>query len=307
MQLRDIQYVIAAAESGSFSKAAEAIYVTQPTLSQAIQRLEEELGEKLFVREKNPISLTYAGKLFLEDGYKVDQIINTIPKKMSDIQNLRRGRLDIGISQFYGKYYFAKIIPQFQKKYPGIELHITEEISAVLEDKILNGKLDFCIFSLPILSERIIYETIFEEEIMFAVPRDHPLNTSVTAQEGDDIQAIDLALFAKDDFIMIKPGQRMHIIGMDLCKQAGFTPHIIFETRNTETANVFIANGMGVGFIPASVRAVTPVKDRPVYFHLKSLPTTRCFVVAYSNNNYLSEAAKAFIAFAKKNETRSSS
>jgi DNA-binding transcriptional LysR family regulator len=297
MQIRDMEYAVALAEAGGFSRAAERVFVTQPALSQGIQRLEDELGVKLFNRESSPLAPTSAGEIFLEETRSLLEIYNTIPKKMTDLQNLRRGKINIGISQFYGRYYLSEIIHQFHRKYPGIELYMVEEISSVLEDMILKGRLDFCIFSLPIIAPDIVWKPIFEEEILFAVPKDHPLNATHLNSKSKKLSEVDLSLFANDNFIIIKSGQRLHTITLDFCKQMGFTPNIIFETRNVETANIFVARGMGVGFVPAGLLRVIAAKDRAVYYHLKSLNPKRTFVVAYHENHYLSNAAKAFIEF----------
>ena len=293
MQLRDYMYAVAIAEQGSFTKAAKHLYVTQSALSQGISKLEAELGVKLFNRETIPITLTQAGEIFVKDSYAILQIYGNIPKKMADLEHLRIGKLNIGISQFYGRYYFSKVIPLFRKKYPGIELHITEEISSVLEDMILNGSLDFSIFSLPNKSSLIEYEPIFDEPILFALPKNHPLS------KEHDNNNIDLSLFAQEGFIMIKEGQRMRSISMDLCSQAGFEPNIIFETRSVETVNAFIAAGMGVGFVPDAVRLVTLKEQQAAYFNLKNQNTTRQFVAGFMKGGYLSTAARTFIAFAK--------
>lgn len=183
------------------------------------------------------------------------------------------------------------------KKYPGIELHITEEISSVLEYMVLQGKLDFCIFSLPIASPNIAYEPLFEEEVLFAVPPEHPVNRVFLPSKRQ--HKVDLSLFAKDSFILIKEGQRLRTLAMEWFNQIGFSPNIIFETRSTETAHAFIAGGMGVGFVPDAVRKLTPQKSRAVYYGLQGIDTRRQFVAGYHRSAFLSAAAKAFIVFAK--------
>ena len=293
MQLRDYMYVIAIAEQGSFTKAAKHLYITQSALSQGVSKLEVELGTKLFIRETTPITLTQAGEILLKDSYAILQIYGNIPKKIADLEHLCTGRLNIGISEFYCRYYFSKVIPLFRKKYPGIELHITEEISSVLEKMILRGNLDLSIFSRPDKSPLIDYEPIFDEPFLFATPKNHPLNKE---HENNNIA---LSLFAHEDFIMIKEGQRMRNISMDLCSQAGFEPNIIFETRSAETVNAFIAAGMGVGFVPDAVRLVTLKEQQAAYFNLKNQNTTRRFVAGFMKGGYLSNAARTFITFAK--------
>ena len=299
MQMREIEYVATVAEHGSFSKAAEKLFVSQPALSQSVQRLEEKLGVKLLNRAGNPVVLTDAGQQFMEQGYEILLAREMIYKKMADVKNMASGKLTIGISQFYGKYYISRLLPLFNKKYPGIKVHITEEISSVLEEMILQGKIDFGIFSLPISSRKIRYETIFAEEILFAAPKGHPITKHTNPGKSTTIPKVNLSLFSGEDFIMVKEGQRLHTIGMELCKKAGFVPRVVFESRNTETVNAFIAGGMGVGFIPEAIRKYSLPEHRALYFHLKGMETSRSFVAAYHEDGYLSLAAKACITFAK--------
>ncbi|MDD4510590.1 MAG: LysR family transcriptional regulator, partial [Oscillospiraceae bacterium] len=107
MQLRDLEYVVAIAQTGSFSKAAAQMFVSQPALSQAVARLEEEFGLQIFHRTRGVITPTEAGRVLLEDGLSVLQMSIRIQKRMSDVQNLRTGQVSIGISHLYGKYYFS--------------------------------------------------------------------------------------------------------------------------------------------------------------------------------------------------------
>lgn len=299
MQMREIEYIAAVSELGSFSKAAEKLFVSQPALSQSVQRLEDKLGVKLLNRASAPITLTDAGRQFMEQGYEILSARDMIYKKMTDMKDMVSGSLTIGISQFYGKYYISRLLPLFNKQYPGIKVHITEEISSVLETMILQGRIDFGIFSLPIGNPKIHSETIFEEELLFAVPNHHPMLQRAKPARSGALPKVELAHFKDDDFIMVKEGQRLHTIGMELCRKAGFEPKIVFESRNTETVNAFIAGGMGVGFIPEAIRKYSLPEHRANYFHLKGMQTSRSFVAAYNGDGYLSRAAKACIAFAK--------
>lgn len=299
MQIREIEYVAAVAECGNFSRAAETLYVSQPALSQAIQRLEEKLGVKLLNRARSPVVLTDIGRQVMEYGNEILAARKMIHRKIADAKEIATGAVTIGIPQFYGKYYISRLLPMFSRKYPGVQVNITEEISDVLEDMILRGRVDFAIIALPVGSPKIACELLFEEELYLAVPKQHPGNAFAKADKRGGISKINLSRFRDDNFIMAKQGQRLHTIGMDLCKKAGFEPNIVFQSRNMETINAFIAEGMGVGFIPEAVRRYSLPEHRANYFHLEGMRTHRSFGVAYREGDYLSLAAKACIAFAK--------
>jgi DNA-binding transcriptional LysR family regulator len=304
MQIHDIEDVIAIAETGSFSKAAaDRVFITQSALSQGIKKLEDELGVKLFDRSTSPVRPTREGKVFIEEGYKVLRAFNDIPKKIADMRELRKGRLSIGVTQFYSRGHFPRVLYRFKQAYPGIEVRIVEEGSSILEELLENGKLDFSFFSLPIKSANIAWEKIFNEDILFAVPRNHPVNKQFKNADKRGMQTVDLAQFKNDNFIIEREGQRLRTIAMDLCRKAGFEPKVTVETRNVNALNGFILAGMGVGFVTKSVWDILRPRDRAVYYHLKGSPA-RTFAAACCANSYLPRAAKAFIRLAKEDAAK---
>lgn len=298
MQLRVIQYVLKVAETGSFSKAAELLFVSQPALSQSIKRLENELGVELFRRENNTVTVTSAGELFLEDGKAIAELSERIKKRMYDVQDLKYGDISIGVSPFYEKYYLSKILPEFHRQYPGVQIKVIENYTGVLEELVMERKIDLCIMSLPLSIPSLHYEPLFEEIILLAVPPGHPLNSEIPSASGGERPVADLSLFRNEKFIMYKQGRRMRAIGMDLCNQAGFVPDIIFETHNCETINALIAGGMGVGFVPMATEICCPPEQRAVYYSLRLKKAVRTFAVVHNNSIYHSSAVKEFIRIA---------
>jgi LysR family hydrogen peroxide-inducible transcriptional activator len=293
LQLRDIKNVIAIAEEKSFSKAAEKLYVSQPALSQQILRLEDWLGVKLFARNSNSVTLTYAGKVFLEDGQTIVQLSDRIIKRMSDIQELKRGSLVVGVSPFYQKCYFSKVLPVFQNKFPGIKVSVIEAYSEELADLLLNGKLDLCIGALPV-PPGIKYEKLFDESILIALPKSHRLCSQLKPENGCSHPLIDMAILKDEQFIFYKPGRKMWNRCMDICHEANFEPNIIFETHSCEVINAVIAQNMGVGFVPEAMEFTCPKEQQPFYCRVNSDKAKRTFVVEYLDD-YLSLAAKEFI------------
>lgn len=298
MQLRDIEYVVSIAEAGSFSKAAILLYTSQPALSKSILRLEDELGVKLFIRHNNKTSLTRAGELFVEDAHKVLLLSAQIKKKMEDIQQNNDGRITFGISQYNGQIYFSKILLEFKNRYPNIKLNVVEDFSSNLERELLSGNLDFAMFTLPICSDDLKYEHLFYEEMLLAVPPDHPVNTTVKSEPGQ-FGTVKLSNFKDDNFILMKPKHRLRAIENSLFRQAGFEPKIVFESRSSDTIQSFVTGGIGLGFISAAMQRNTPAEWQSSYFHLEDVDANRDHVIAYNKNGYLSHASIAFINLAK--------
>lgn len=169
MQLRDIHYVLAAADEGSFSKAAVKVHVSQPALSQLIQRLEDELGVKLFVRKSNRVTLTPAGKIFYEDGKVILALSDQLIHKMNDFQSLKKGELTISVSPFYQKCYLLGVLSEFQKRHFGIKVRIVDAFSSDSETLLVQGQVDLAFVMLPYQNKSIKYERVFEERIFLAV------------------------------------------------------------------------------------------------------------------------------------------
>lgn len=300
MQLRDIQYVITVAQESSFSKAADVLFISQPALSQSIKRLENELSIRLFIRETNSIRLTAAGKIFVADGIEILRLSNALRAKMSDIINLRDCNLKIGISTFYSTCYLPKIIPAFQRQYPSIHLEIIEESSNMLEELASEGKADFCMIPAPLDNKHLDSQVVYQEQILLAVPANHPLNRQITPALSSGFPFIDLALVKDEPFIFLKKHQKFTRMGMQLCQQAGFFPNIVFETVNWNTIHSLVSTGMGIGFIPEILSESKSMENPPVYYRIMADNTTRPYVIAYKKGAVLPPAALNFIEVAKK-------
>ncbi len=296
--LRDIGYFTEIIRQQSFSKAAQTLYVSQPALSQAVSRLEEEFGQKLLHRNKGAIIPTEAGKILAEEGESMLRISERIHVKMSDILNLHTGRITVGISHLYGKYYFSHIMPTFINRYPEIKVHVVEDTSSKLEQLLEDGIIDLAFFSTPSSSKKQEQQYLFTEPLLFAVPPNHPINRRYP-QDGLHLHTISLSLFKDDNFLMIKAGQRLHDIGYALCAKAGFIPQVVFESGNSELINTFIAKGLGVGFLPMAVRSTCLPEHRAVYYLLDDPDASRRYVVSYQKNRSLSLAAQRFIEVAQ--------
>ena len=158
MDLKEFEYVLAINEERSFSKAAKRLFISQPSLSQYINRLEGQLGITIFDRNTIPLSLTYEGSLYIESIKSILNIVTNMQKSFEDISNLKKGRVNIGLTPSKANNPLPAILPAFKEAYPGIDLIITERTSTELEDMLLKGQVDVCMLNLPIKSKGIEYE-----------------------------------------------------------------------------------------------------------------------------------------------------
>jgi len=288
VELRQLAYVVQIAEERSFSRAAEKLHITQPSLSQQLSKLEKELGVLLFKRNTSSVELTHAGAVFVEKATRILDQVEQLRREMEDIAELRRGRLVIGSLPITGAHLLPRVIPAFRAAYPEIELVLVEETTRQLEKLTAEGGTDVSLLTLPLTEPTLVGEPVYEEDILLAVPAGHPL-----AAAG---KPVPLAALKGEPFVTLKKGQGFRAMVHELCQSAGFSPNVVFESANIETVQSLIAAGMGIGFVPRMVirQAPDPAEPVPVYLPLAERPT-RTLVIAYRKGRYLSKAAEAFI------------
>jgi LysR family hydrogen peroxide-inducible transcriptional activator len=300
MELRQLQYAIQIAVERNFSRAAEKLHIAQPSLSQQLSKLEKEIGVLLFQRSTNSVELTYAGSLFVEKSQKILDMVEQLKKEMEDISQMKKGRLVVGSMPITGSTILPFVVPAFQAAYPEIEISLVEETSYNLETLTNNGQTDISLLSLPLREDSLHYETFLEEEIVLAVPPQHPLAGRQKPIHIDELQ--------QESFIALKKGQGFRKLTLDLCQQAGFNPNIVFESSNMETVQSLVAAGMGIAFVPFLISKRSWSQPAPTHLRLQGHPV-RTLVIAYRKGRYISKAAEAFIATMKKvmNDVKDSS
>ena len=293
MNIRSFQYFITISEKPTLSAAADALYISQPALSQQIKKIEEEVGADLFIRKGHAMTLTPAGEAFLLCSRRIVQFYESMQREVKMLSTAEKDTVHMGISPFYSQHYLPKILPPFLQQHPQINVDIVEEISVNLENKLLKGELDFCTLPLYPKNELLEYETIYHEKILLAVPRDHPINSNYPADalKTKNFPSIDLALMKNEPFIGLKKIQKFSAIGLRLCEEAGFVPRTICETMNWETVHLMIASGLGVGFVPEIlIRNVSDSTICPCYYQLSS-PVYRDYAIVHRPGAILSNAA----------------
>lgn len=288
MELRQLQYVVQLAAERNFSRAAEKLHIAQPSLSQQLSKLERELGVTLFRRTTNSVEPTHAGIIFTEKAAAILDAVEQLRQEMDDLAQMRKGRLVVGSLPITGSHVLPLVLPVFQARYPQIEVVLVEDTTSRLEQLTAGGQTDLSLLSLPLADPSLEWKPLIEEEIVLAVPPRHRL-----AGRGGS-RGVRTAELQGEPFIVLKKGQGFRQISLDLCREAGFEPRIVFESGNIETVQSLVAAGMGIAFVPQMVARTAGTPFSPVYLRLASRPT-RTLVVASRAGRYLSKAARAFI------------
>jgi len=293
MNTKELQYVIKIAEEQSISNAAKALFVSQSTLSHALTKMEETLGTPLFDRSTIPLKLTYAGKLFVNTAHKMLTLDKELHQQIQDVANFKRGLFTIGVTHLAERYYLPLVLPQFRKKYPGINFIIKVASLDQLEDMLLKSVVDFAII-LPFDNPDIDYKPIFTMDIFLALPIDHPLSQE-HPYTGHEYPELDLIELKNDEFIILQQGRKLRDTALSACKDAGFTPNIALEVSNLDTAHALVAEGYGVTFLLDVITYNAPKKQKVAYFRIKNSVLQQTFCLAHLKKNYLPKAIDEFL------------
>ncbi|WP_340024390.1 LysR family transcriptional regulator [Paenibacillus sp. FSL K6-1096] len=291
MELRQLQYTLQIAAERNFSRAADKLHIAQPSLSQQLSKLEKELGVLLFQRNTSSVELTYAGEKFVEQAQVIMDAVELLRQEMSDISQLRTGRVVVGSMPITGAHLLPHVLPVFKSKYSDVDITLLEDSSMNLEKLTASGQTDLSLLSLPLEIPTLAYEVLGEERIDLAVPPEHPL----AARGTQGVRTL-LEELKDEPFIVLKKGQGFRKMTVDLCREAGFEPRIVFESNNMETIQSLVAAGMGVTLVPHFIARAPRSEFVPVYLPLAEPVPGRTLVIAYRRGRYLSRAAEAFIA-----------
>ena len=297
MDLKEFEYVLAINEDKSFSKAAKRLFISQPSLSQYINRLENQLGVTLFDRNTIPLTLTYEGELYIEAMQKIVEIFNGMQKSYDDISELKKGRINIGLTPSKANNPLPAILPVFKEHYPDIELILTEATSLELENLLVKGAVDVCMMNLPIKSKGIEYEPIMTENIFLAAP---PNFTPKNVEKSSPFPKINIKDLENEQFILLHSDQRLRQIADNIFDSIGMKPKILLQTSSIETAIRLSAANMGFSFVPESSVRFSSMVNPPKYYTFGNTETSWTLVIAYRQNAYRSKAVTAFAEIAKK-------
>ena len=295
MRLKDMIYVREVARYNNFSKASKTLYVSQPALSKAIMQLEKELGVTLFSRSSTSVSLTEAGRIFLEEADKILELTDGLKLKMMNLSKPNSTILKIGSAQFYNKYFMPHVIPEFKKLYPDVSIEITEGVSSVNEMRLLDNEIDLAVIPLPMSSSDLKYDLVYSEKIVFAYcSANEKLKTLYDEAIGGE--SFDLSLFKDVPFILLKDGFKMRLLSEAICREFGFSPNIILKPENNDTVNSLINQDFGVSFLPSFIEKYNNVS----YVELASANAARSIVAAYNPNHPDMKMLKNFIECLRK-------
>jgi LysR family hydrogen peroxide-inducible transcriptional activator len=242
MELHQLRYFCAVARAGNFTRAAQDQHVAQPSLSQQIRKLEDELGAKLFDRFPRFARLTDFGKAFLP---KAGEILRQVGQARTQIQEMSRaemGTVIIGAIPTIAPYFLGPALARFARRYPAVSISVVEEITPILLDRLHNGHVDRVVLALPVRGEELVSEELFREPLFAALPAAHRLA---------ERKSLALSEIREEPFLLLKEGHCFRENALSACRRSRVNPNVVFESGQFSTIVSMVATGMGVSVVPA--------------------------------------------------------
>lgn len=292
---REWEYIAKIAETGSFSTAAEKLFISQPSLSQFIRRIEKQMGTTLFERRGSGVILTEAGRIYLTAEEKVREIYRERDSRIQDLQQTVSGTVRIGSSYYRSATILAAVFPLLHKTYPHIQL--SEGTTRELEEDALEGRTDFSIVLHPFFHAGLAYEELFREELLLALPEEQARHYENQARTVPFSQypAFDYHLLGNEPFIVIKEGQKLRQNFYEFTQKAAISPPVVLESNDMVTALTLASVGVGATIIPQGRSIYSRLPAQPRYYTLRQYTPDWNVAIAYKKGRYLSQATRAVI------------
>ena len=241
MELQQLRYLCAIVETGSFSRAAEHCHVAQPSLSQQISKLEDELGTRLFDRLGRSVRLTDAGRTFLPHARNVLHQTELARSEVDGRRRDARGTVIVGVIPTIAPYYMPVRIAAFRRQFPESTLRIIEETTPVLVESLRNLSIDIAILSLPLRHREFEIAPLLTERLYVALPPDHPRATAAS---------ISLRELREERFVLLRDSHCFREIALAACHRAHLDPRIAFESGQFSSLLGMVAAGVGISLVP---------------------------------------------------------
>lgn len=302
-----MEYVYAVYKEKSFSKAAQKLFISQPSLSANVKREEDSIGYPIFDRSTRPLSLTEPGRKYIETVEAILTRENEFSEYMNDWVHLRTGKLRLGGSSLYSSWVLPAMMGTFSRRYPKVHLELWENSTQKLEKMLQDGELDLMLDNCeldPLVFDRQLYQ---KEQLVLAVPKRFAINrgleeyqiTDEQVRDGsflkEEVRAVDLGQFRDQPFIGLKPEYDTRQRANELCRQYDFSPRMIFELDQQMTSYNITCSGMGVSFICNTLISHAPVSQDVVYYKLSGEVSRRNLYFYWKRGRYVNRIMEEFL------------
>jgi LysR family transcriptional regulator, hydrogen peroxide-inducible genes activator len=286
MELHQLRYFLAVARFRSFTRAAEHERIAQPSLSQQIRKLEDELGARLFDRLGRRIRLTTFGERFQEHARRVLSDLEDARRDVEAMLGLHTGPVFVGVIPTVAPYILPQALARCAKSHPDITVNVVEDLTQGLLKGISEGELDLALLSLPVDAPELLAEPLMRDRMLLAVPKQHPL-----WRKGRRVRLTEVT---RERFLLLKDGHCFRDDVLEVCKRSRLNPHVVFEGGQLDTLMAMVAAGAGVTLLPEIARSRYKNGDVGLIEFVPPQPT-RTVGIVRAKGKFLTPAAGAFI------------
>lgn len=285
MEVHQLRYFCAVAETASFTRAAEREQVAQPSLSQQIMKLEEELGVRLFDRLGRSVRLTEPGRIFLPRARAILSELKAAKEEVAERQSVVSGPVTLGVIPTIAPYFLPARIAVFSRKFPQVAISVVEDVTVHLLDRLRGGLVDLAILALPARGHDLDCVPLLTERLYAILPKTHLLarRRSVTMKE-----------LREEPFLLLRDDHCFRETAMEVCKRARIMPQIVFESGQFSSILGMVSAGLGISVVPEM--ALERRQDCS-FVLVGDQRASRTIGVASVKGHFLGRAAQAFLDF----------
>jgi len=284
MELYQLRYLVAVAEVGNFTRAAEKLFITQPTLSQQVINLEEELGHKLFHRLGRKAVLTEAGTIFMERARRILFEADNARKELQDDPSLER-HIHVGAIPTVAPYLIPPLIARCRQVHPNLQISVREDFRPQLVRGVLEGELDLAITAQPVINRQVAVETLMSEPLLLVVAKENPLANQKLVTPSD---------LGSETFVLLGNASSVAEQVQNFCGDNHIEPRVGFRCAQVSTVKSLVAIGAGVSILPRVTRAPEDAGNL-VYIALANCTPTRDLVIIRHMQRYQSRGVAQFL------------
>ena len=286
MELKDLHYFVEIVKYGSFTKAAANTYLSQPTLSKSIKKLESELNVELFERSTRKLMLTDAGEIVYKQAITILGATNELTLLVNDLMNLPTGKIKIGIPPLIGTLFFPSIAKNFGLLHSAVRLELIELGAKRIEHLVEEGQVDVGIVVLPTNHSKFDVLPFIKEEFMLYTDPKHPLAKQ---------KKIKLEQLAEENFVLFNQEFALHNLIIQHCQNAGFDPKIAYQSSQWDLLAELVSAQLGITLLPKSI--FTKMDKKAIKMIPLHSPPMWELAVITKKDRYLSFAVRALLRF----------
>lgn len=313
IMFQGMEYVYAVYEEQSFSKAAAKLYISQPSLSANIKRIEKKVGYPLFDRSVKPLELTECGKQYIHAVEQIMACTTEFETFLNDFGDLRIGSLHFGGSNFFSSWVLPSLLADFSAEYPDLHISLTEAKSKELVQMLQNSQIDFLLDNKELDLKVFERHHVGREDLVLVVPKHFTINRTLTALQisresicdgsfrSEQYEAVDLSLFRDQPFILLHSYNDTGTRARMLCQEYDFKPNMALELDQQSTAYNVAGSGLGISFSGELLVSRANPNPNLVYYKLRGQNVTRNIYFYWKKGRYLTQAMRVFMDTVVKN------